>query len=97
MKVHRHLSALAVLSSLALLPSLGCNRVDDGMSREQIQKADRLSEIAKKSDGAWEKVAQADRDYILTEVTHGDEQSAKMLLLAKAGKLTGNPGGTAQR
>jgi hypothetical protein len=97
MKAYRHLSALAVLASLALLPSLGCNRMDDGMSSEQVQKADRLSEIARKSDGAWEKVSQADRDYILKEVTHGDEQSAKMLLLAKAGKLSGNPGGSAQR
>src|SRR5262249_30551256 len=89
---------LAALSGLALLPMAGCGKPDDGMSQEQLQKADRLNAIAKKADGDWEKVSQADREYILKEVLHGgNEQSARMLLMAKAGKLRGNPSGSAQR
>jgi hypothetical protein len=83
---------LASLGSVALLPALGCNKMDDGMSQEQLQKASRLSEIAKKADGDWNKVPPADRDYILKTFTSGSESGAKMLVLASSGKFRGGPG-----
>lgn len=87
------LSALVVLSVGSLVPTIGCHGADDGLTDAQHQQADRLTEIAKKSDGDWEKVSQADRDYILKNITSGSEQSARMLILAKSGKLRANPGG----
>lgn len=91
--MRRRAYLLAAFASVLALPIIGCSKADDGMNSEQVQKADRLTEIAKKSDGDWSKVSQSDRDYILKDVTHGDEAAAKMLMLAKAGKLKGSPGG----
>lgn len=89
--------AFAILSmSLLVLPLLsttGCSKSDDGMSSQQQEKANRLDTIARQSGGDWEKVSQADRDYLVKELSSGNEASAKMLLLAKAGKLTMAPGG----
>lgn len=87
------LSGLIVLSVGGLVPVIGCGRPDDGLTDAQHQTADRLTEIAKKADGDWEKVPQADRDYILKNVAYGNEQQARMIVLAKAGKLKGTPGG----
>ena len=88
----RLISTLVALSVLALIPITGCGKPDDGMNAEQQKKTDRIEEIAKKSDGDWNKVSQEDRDYLLKNVTGGSESSAKMLLLGKAGKLGGGPG-----
>jgi hypothetical protein len=88
----RFIALLASLGSVALLPVFGCNKMDDGMSQEQQQKASRLSEIAKKADGDWEKVSPADRDYILKNFTSGSESGAKMLVLTASGKFRGGPG-----
>ncbi len=66
----------------------GCRGSNDGMSSEQVQKADRLSEIATRSGGDWDKVPQSDRDYLIKMTPSGTEQSARMLLLAKSGKLS---------
>jgi hypothetical protein len=92
-KRRRLFALLAGLGSAALLPAFGCNRPDDGMSQEQQQKASRLTEIAKKADGDWDKVPQADRDYILKNFTSGSESGARMLVLASSGKFKGGPGG----
>jgi hypothetical protein len=94
----RILSLLAVGVIGILVPATGCQKPDDGMSAEQQKKTDRIDEIAKKSDGNWDKVSQEDRDYLLKNVTSGSESAAKMLLLGKAGKLgmgagKGGPGG----
>jgi hypothetical protein len=71
----------------------GCRGADDGLSDKQRDTADRLQRIVTASGGDWNKVPPADRQYVLTNVTFGNEGSARMLLLMKAGKMKANPGG----
>lgn len=83
------------MAALALLPTgglHGCKRADDGLTPQQRQTGDRLSEIAKKTDGDWNRLSEADRDFLL-KMSHGSEPSARMLLLGAAGKIGGRPGG----
>ena len=54
---------------------------------------DRLQEISDKSGGDWDKVSEDDKKYLINDVSHGSEQSAKMLLMARGGKLKAKPGG----
>jgi hypothetical protein len=89
----RLFALLVGLGSAVLIPSFGCQKPDDGMSQEQQQKANRLAEISKKANGDWNKVPQADRDYILKSFTSGSESGARMLVLASSGKFQGGPGG----
>lgn len=85
---------LYVLMGLLLLTVfVGCKHDDDGMSEQQQVRTSRLDTIAKTSAGDWTKVSAADQEYLVKELAHGNEESAKMLLLAKAGKLKGTPGG----
>ncbi len=87
------MAALVVLSAAILLPTVGCNKPDDGLTQEQHQEAARLDEIAKKADGNWDRISPADREYVMKNFTSGDENADRMLMLAKAGKLRGTPGG----
>lgn len=82
----------AVLGLLAVGGLSGCGHADDGLTAEQRQSSDRLSEIAKKTDGDWDKLSPADRDFLL-KTSYGNEQSARMLLLGAAGKIGGKAGG----
>ncbi len=84
---------MAVLSIAVISPLVGCGRPDDGLSTEQQQRASRLDEIAKKSEGDWNKLSQADRDYLVKELSHGDEQQARMLLMSKTGFKGARPTG----
>lgn len=86
------LTAVAVLLPVGGLLA-GCSRDNDGLSAEQRQAGDRLSEIARKTDGDWNKLTEADRDFLVNQMSHGNEQSARMLLLGAAGKIGGRPGG----
>ncbi|HZO88378.1 MAG TPA: hypothetical protein VFB38_08560 [Chthonomonadaceae bacterium] len=90
-------AVILLAACLVSVPVAGCHREDDGLSPKQRQTVDRLDEIAKKSGGDWDKVSQADRDYLVNEVAHGSEQSAKMMLMAKGGKMHANPGGPPNR
>ncbi len=78
----RHYSFVLVV---LLAFSGGCSKNEgDGLTKQETQMADRLDTIVKQSGGDWEKVSAADRDYLIKEVSQGSEQSAKMLLAAKA-------------
>ncbi len=80
-----------------LLWGVGCKRSSDGLTPEQRQSGDRLSQIAKRTDGDWSKLTQEERTFIVKELAYGNEQSARMLLLAAAGKIGGRPGGPPRR
>jgi len=82
----KRMPALLLPCAIGLLPCVGCHKADDGMSQEQNDKADRLSKIAQQSGGEWDKVPDADKEFVKS-FTSGDENGAKMLLLGKAGKL----------
>ncbi len=71
------------------LLTTGCGKSDDGLSKEQETKSDRLDQIAKQSGGDWAKISQSDRDYLVQELGHGDEKSARMILMTKTGGFKG--------
>jgi hypothetical protein len=71
----------------------GCQKADDGLSADQQKITDRLDEIAKKTGGDWEKLNDVDKKYLVTELGHGNETSARMILSAKGGKLRVGPDG----
>jgi hypothetical protein len=88
------LACRTLLLACALLPFVtGCTRTDDGVRPQEQQMANRLDEITKKSGGDWSKLSSEDRDYLVKDVAQGSEQSARMLIMARAGKLKGKPGG----
>ena len=75
-------------------PIAGCHS-DAGqpLSDTQKQGADRLATISKTSGGDWDKVSQADKDYIIKNVANGDEHTARMLIAPPPGRASG-PAGT---
>lgn len=87
------MKAFILATFVAFLVGCGNNMDDDGLNKGQKQAADRIDVIAKASGGDWDKVSATDRDYLVNTVSAGSEQSAKMLLLGKAGKLKATPGG----
>jgi len=74
--------------------ALGCGESsDDGLTKDDQVKVDRIGQIATASGGDWSKVPDADKKYLVDEVSHGSEQSAKMLLMSKVGAMSAAPGG----
>lgn len=93
MKNTRKRLALALLAALSLFGGVGCAPEDDGMKPAEKQVANRLDEITKKSGGDWEKLSAEEKEYMIKEVAQGSEQSARMLLQARGGRLKGTAGG----
>lgn len=92
MKTLKRLGCLTI--TMAVMYSIaGCSQPNDGLSKNQRQQTNRLDQISKQSGGDWSKVSSADKAYVLNTFASGNEQTAKMLLLAKSGKLRGTPGG----
>jgi hypothetical protein len=87
--------SLLIATGLLLVPMLavGCSQPDDGIPPAEKQQANRFNEIAKASGGDWDKLSEADRQYLIKEIAHGNEQSARMMLAAKTGRLRGAAGG----
>jgi hypothetical protein len=85
------------LIATIFLALVGCNQGgDDGLSKKDQEAGTRIEQIAKDSGGDWSKVSQADKDYLIKEVSMGSEQSAQKLIEARGGKMRGGPGGPAQ-
>ena len=61
---------------------------NDGSSAETKQQASRLAQIQEKSGGDWNKLSEEDRNYLVNDLAHGNEASARMLL----GPPKANPG-----
>ncbi|MDX1934411.1 MAG: hypothetical protein SFU56_17560 [Capsulimonadales bacterium] len=74
------------------LPLVGC-QPDDGVPASEKAQAQRLDTIARDSGGDWEKLSETDKAYLIKEIAHGKESDARMILLAKAGKLRRPAGG----
>jgi hypothetical protein len=93
----------SILSALALgvlLLPVGCHK-DDGLKSEDKDKAARYADIIKKSGGDWDKISQADKDYITTTFANGDEKTAQIIVAntkahqhPRATPGAGPPGGT---
>ena len=83
-----HATALMLICLLVVPLTTGCQQsVHSGEDTTQSQMTDRLSQIAKESGGDWSKVSATDKEYLVKEVSHGDEKSAQMLLQAKSGRV----------
>jgi len=90
------LKEIGLIGLISLIALQGCasnDMSDDGVPAGDKQAASRLDEIAKTSGGDWNKLSQSDKDYLVKEVAHGSEQTAKMLLQSKSGHLDGGAGG----
>lgn len=88
--MHRIQALFAAVAALGLLGA-GCSR-DDGLKPEERKMASRLDEITKRSGGDWNKLSAEDRRYLIQDISRGSEQSARMLLMARGGRLRGTPG-----
>ncbi len=85
---------LLSLAVLALGSSIvGCGDKDPGPSKETEVQSDRLADIQKKTGGDWSKLTPADHDYLVNDLAHGSESSAKMLL----GPPVATPGGAPKK
>jgi len=85
--------AVVVFASAVLT---GCGEKDAEPSKETAQQSDRLTKIKQASGGDWEKVPQADKDWLIKDVCFGNEASAKMMVGGpprKGGPNGGPPAG----
>ncbi len=81
-----------VLGMALATPLIGCHKSGDDMTPTEQKQASRLDEIAKKTGGDWNKLTPEDRQYLVKDISQGSEQSARMLLSVKAGRLKATPG-----
>lgn len=62
-----------------------------GLTKKEQRMASRIHKIAQESGGEWQNVSPEDRQFLTFEVSYGDENSARMVLSASAGKLSARP------
>ena len=68
-------------SAFAVALMCGCGSKDDSApSAETAKQADRLTQIQTKTNGDWGKLSDADKSYLVNDLAHGSESTAKMLL-----------------
>ncbi len=96
--MNKKFAILVCVAVLALI-GIGCgnNMSDDGLKPAEREMSTRVDQIAKASGGDWDKISQADKDYLVKTVSMGSEPSARMLVKAKSGGLRGKTGGPAGR
>ncbi len=88
---------IIVLAGVAVVVNLRtCSDSTGGLSTEQVQQADRLHAIAKRTGGDWNKLTPEEKQFLVNELAYGNEQSARMLLWgasrqAPASQPTGRP------
>lgn len=85
----RKLAVAVALILLSIGPLVGCgnSRTASGLDKHDQQMSDRLTQIMEKTHGDWNKLTPADREYLIKDVSQGNEQSARMLMSAASGGL----------
>lgn len=79
---------LTLVGQLLVLSAAGCQDSKDAQdAKAQQETGSRITTIVTQSEGDWNKVSAADQKYLITDLSGGDVQSARMLFDAKAGKL----------
>lgn len=81
------------IAALQAVCMVGCSSKDDGLSTEQHQTQDRFTQIMQKTNGDWEKLSNDDKKFIIDDLSHGNEDSAKMMFKMRAMRGQGAPGG----
>lgn len=72
---------IIVLAGVAVVVNLrACSNASGGLSTEQVQQADRLHEMARRTGGDWNKLTPEEKQFLVNELAYGNEQSARMLL-----------------
>jgi hypothetical protein len=87
-------NAFIILGLACLFSAMSCSGSQPALSSDQDKQASQMDEIGKKSGGDWNKLTPEEQKTMIQ--IGGSEQGAKMLLLAKSGKLGrhgGPPGG----
>ncbi len=77
-----------LLSGLALLAMgvgmSGCGSSDGepdaATAKKTAEQSDRLQQIQNLTQGDWNKLTPADKDYLVNQISHGSESTAKILL-----------------
>ena len=82
----------AVLMVTVALGLAGCGRPASDLNPAQQGQSDRLGQIAKRTDGDWNRLTEEERRFLVTDLAYGNENSARMLLLSAAGKVGGKAG-----
>ncbi|MBC7808234.1 MAG: hypothetical protein H7145_19045 [Akkermansiaceae bacterium] len=79
--------AFSLLASLAvaLTPFCGCQSEATGENAKLEKLAADVNSVAKRSGGDWEKLSKEEKK-MMTDLQHGNEQSAKNLLHALSGQ-----------
>ncbi len=85
---------LSGVVAIAIGSASGCSNrsADTGMTTTQLQSADRLSHIAQKTGGNWDKLSADDKSFLLKQ-GWGNEATARMILLGASGKIGHGPTG----
>ncbi|MCW5941972.1 MAG: hypothetical protein KIS66_07055 [Fimbriimonadaceae bacterium] len=75
---------------------IGCSGPsDDGLTKEQHATTDRFKEIVERSGGQWERLSEADRKFLVDDLSNGNENAARMMFAARSGKAPAvGPGGS---
>ena len=84
--------ALTLFGLICAFSSVSCGQNNGpALNSDQEQQASQLDILGKKSGGDWNKLTPEEQKTMVQ--IGGSEQGAKMLLLAKSGKLGHHPGG----
>lgn len=85
------LTVVATVGWLFLAANPGCTFNNDyGVSPAEKQMAIRLRQIARASQGEWNELSEEDRRFLVSDVSYGDEGSARMLLSSISRRLKVN-------
>ncbi|HTQ09728.1 MAG TPA: hypothetical protein VMI31_06620 [Fimbriimonadaceae bacterium] len=82
----------AILLAVVAMGAVACGDRDPGPSAETQKQADRLAQIQQRTGSDWNKLTPDDKDYLVNQLAHGSESTAKMLLGPPSHK-PGKPGG----
>ena len=72
-------TAIIIAAAVAIFAA-GCGEKDPGPSAETQKQSDRLSQIQTKTNSDWKKLTPEDKDYLVNQLAHGSESTARMLL-----------------
>jgi len=78
----------------AMVFGMGCSKDAAGTdSPEHQETSNRLLQIEQKANGNWDSLSADDKKYVIDNVTHGSETSAKMIINSSGTHKGGPPPG----
>jgi len=74
---------------LGFLLLAGCADNSDGLTKDQSSINDRFQTIMTKSEGKWERLTPEDKQYIVGELSNGDEAAAQRMFEMRSKRAEG--------